>query len=367
MSSKYIKNMDKPIQKIRFAVQIIFALLCIWIGIEFSQFVSYLESHGSGVFHQRPPGVEGFLPISSLMSVVYFIQTGQVHNVHPAGFFIFLAIAGVSLVFGKAFCSWMCPVGFISELVGDFGDKIWKKLFKRRIKLPRFIDYPLRMVKYLLLAFFAFAIFSMTETALAFFLSDTYNIAADVKMYYFFANISRFSLIVIGVLFMLSILIRNFWCRYLCPYGALLGLVGFLSPNKIKRNSASCIDCGLCAKACPSFIKVDKVITVRSDECTSCLSCVDVCPVENTLEVKNIFNRKKVSKKFIAAGVILIFIAITGIGMLSGNWQNKVSKDEYLIIHKKLDAIGHPTSPSEFEELNKSTQQGKVKVEEKVN
>ena len=364
---KYIRNIEKPIQKIRFAVQVAFALLCIWIGIEFSQFVSYLESNGSGVFHQRPPGVEGFLPISSLMSVVYFIQTGQVHNVHPAGFFIFLAIAGVSLVFGKAFCSWMCPVGFISEMVGDFGDKIWKKLFKRRIKLPRFIDYPLRSVKYLLLAFFAFAIFSMTETALAFFLSDTYNIAADIKMFYFFADISRFSLIVIGVLFLLSVVIRNFWCRYLCPYGALLGLVGFLSPNKIKRNAASCIDCGLCAKACPSFIKVDKVNTVRSDECTSCLSCVDACPVADTLEVKNIFGQKKVSKKIIAAGVILIFIAITGVGMLTGHWHNKVSKEEYLIIHKQLNSIGHPTSPSEIKELNRTTEKGKTKAEEKIN
>ena len=359
MSSKYIKNTDKPIQKIRFAVQLAFALLCIWIGIEFYQFISYLESNGSTTFHQRPPGVEGFLPISALMSVVYFIQTGQIHDVHPAGFFIFLAIVGVSFVFGKAFCSWLCPVGFISEMVGDFGEKIWKKLFKRRIKLHRFIDYPLRAVKYLLLAFFAFAIFSMTETALAVFLSDTYNIAADVKMYYFFAEISRFSLIVIGVLFLLSIFIRNFWCRYLCPYGALLGVIGFISPNKIKRNTISCIDCGLCAKACPSFIKVDKVKIVLSDECTSCLSCVDACPVADTLEVKNIFGEKKVSKKVIVFGIILLFFSITGLGMITGRWHNKVTKEEYLIIHKQLDAIGHPTSTAEIKELNKSVEKGK--------
>jgi polyferredoxin len=293
------------------------------------------------------------------MSVVYFIQTGQIHDVHPAGFFIFLAIVGVSFGFGKAFCSWLCPVGLISEMVGDFGERIWKIFFKRRIKLHRFIDYPLRAIKYLLLAFFAFAIISLTETALAVFLSNTYNIAADVKMYYFFAEISRFSLIVIGVLFFLSIFIRNFWCRYLCPYGALLGLIGLISPNKIKRNTDSCIDCGLCAKACSSFIKVDKVKTVLSDECTSCLSCVDVCPVADTLEVRNILVNKNISKKIIAFGVILLFGSITGIGMITGHWHNKVSKEEYLIIHKQLDAIGHLTSTADIKELNKSVEKVK--------
>lgn len=356
MSLRYIKNIDKPIQKIRFAVQLTFAILCIWIGIEFSQFISYLESDGMITFHQRPPGVEGFLPISALMSVVYFFQTGKIHDVHPAGFFILIAIVGMSLAFGKSFCSWFCPVGFISEMVGDFGEKIWRKLFKRRMKLPSLIDYPLRGVKYLLLAFFAFAIFSMSETALSIFLGGSYNISADIKMWYFFAHISQFSLIVIGVLFLLSIFIRNFWCRYLCPYGALLGLIGLLSPNKIKRNVASCIDCGLCAKACPSFIKVDKVKTVLSDECTSCMGCVDVCPVVNTLEVKGVFGEKKVPKKVIAFGVVLIFISITGIGMLTGHWHNNISKEEYITIHKNIDAIGHPTSTAEIRELNKTAE-----------
>ncbi len=356
MSLRYVKNTDKTIQKIRFVVQVIFAILCIWIGIEFSQFISYLESNGTSAFYQRPPGAEGFLPISALMSVVYFFQTGKIHDVHPAGFFILLAIAGVSFAFGKSFCSWMCPVGFISEIIGDFGEKILARLFKRRIRLNKFIDYPLRGVKYLLLAFFAFAIFSMSETAMAFFLDGPYNISADIKMWYFFAHISRFSLIVIGILFLFSIFIKNFWCRYLCPYGALLGLIGFISPHKIRRNAVSCIDCGLCAKVCPSFIKVDKVKTVLSDECTSCLNCVDVCPVAYTLEVKSVFKEKRVPKKVIAFGVALIFISVTGLGMLTGHWHNNISKEEYLTIHKNIDAIGHPTSTAEIKELNKTAE-----------
>jgi polyferredoxin len=352
----YIKNKTKSVQKFRFVIQIAFALLCIWIGIEFSQFIKYLETAGASGSFNCPPGAEGFLPISALMSLIYFLRSGQIQNIHPAGFFIFLAIVGVSFAFGKSFCSWLCPVGFISELVGDFGEKIWKKLFKRRVKLHKYADYPLRSIKYLLLAFFIYAILSMTTVSMAYFLGGPYNISADIKMWYFFAHISQFSLIVIGVMFFLSVFIRNFWCRYLCPYGALLGVVSLLSPNKIKRNIVSCIDCGLCAKACPSFIKVDKVITVRSDECSSCLNCIDVCPVADTLEVKNVIGNKTVSKKVIAFGIVLIFIAVTGIGMLTGHWRNNVTKEDYITIHKNLDAIGHPTTSSEIRELNKSTE-----------
>lgn len=355
---KIVKNSGKPIQKIRFLVQTLFALLCIWIGIEFSQFVTYLESNGATEFSTRPPGVEGFLPISAMMSVYYFFVSGNIHPVHPAGFFIFIAIVGMSFAFGKSFCSWMCPVGFLSELIGDFGEQIHKKIFKRRIKMWKYLDYVLRSLKYLLLFFFAFSVFSMSSLALEYFLGDTYNIMSDVKMWYFFAEISRFSLIVIGILFLLSIIYRNFWCRYLCPYGALLGITGLLSPAKIKRNPVSCIDCGLCSKACPSFIKVDKVITVRSDECTSCLNCIDVCPVKDTLDLKLVGTEKKIDKKMVAFGVVLLFVAITGLGIMTGNWQNKIPKEVYLELHKNVNSIGHPTSSSDIEKLNEVSEKG---------
>ncbi len=351
---KIIKNVDKPIQKYRFMVQTGFILLCIWIGVEFYLFVNYLNSGGTAPFFERPPGAEAFLPISSLMSLYYFVQTGTIHQAHPAGFFILAGIVGISLVFGKSFCSWVCPIGTLSEYVGDFGDWVQKKLFKKVYHLPVWLDFPLRSLKYLLLAFFVYSIFfTMTTLALKVFLDSTYNIISDVKMWYFFAEISQFALTVLAVLFVLSIFIRGFWCRYLCPYGALLGIFSILSPNKIKRNTVSCIDCNLCAKACPSLIKVDKKKVVISDECTTCMTCVDVCPVQDTLELHSFIGGKKVPKKIVAFGVVLIFVCITGIGIVSGNWQNDVSKEEYLILHKNINQVGHPRSPGELEKLNK--------------
>jgi len=346
---KVVKNKEKGIQKFRFIVQLLFSLLCIWIGVEFYHFIQLLETNDAAAFSFRPPGVDGFLPISSFMSFYLFLMTGQIHSAHPAGFFIFFAIVLSSLVFGKSFCSWLCPVGLLSELIGDFGSKV----FKRNLKLPKILDYPLRSLKYLMLGFLFYSVFFLlSTTAIQAFLDSPYNLISDVKMFYFFADISRFSLIVIGILFLLSIVLRGFWCRYLCPYGALLGIASLLSPNKIKRNSIGCIDCGLCNKSCTSFIKVDKMKTVISDECTTCLNCIDVCPVENTLQLELVGAKKKINKKYVAIGVVSIFILVTGYGMITGKWQNNVSKGKYLELYKNMDSFGHPTGAEGFKKFN---------------
>lgn len=346
------KNTEKPIQTFRFIIQIAFVLLCIWIGYDFYKFVNYLESGGTIDFSSRPPGVDGFLPISSMMSFYLFLKTGQIHPAHPAGLVIFFAIILVSLLVGKSFCSWFCPVGFISEMLGNLG----KKIFRRNLKLPSFLDYPFRMIKYLLLAFLFYTVFfTMNEFALKAFLDSPYNIVADIKMYYFFAKISQFSLIVIGVLVLLSILLRNFWCRYLCPYGALLGIVSLFSPNKIKRNAEACIDCKLCTKVCPSNIKIHKMKSVISDECTSCMSCIDVCPVKNTLYFKPIFVKKELKKKYTAGIIIAVFLLVTGAAMLTGHWQNNVSKEEYLYNFKNINSLNHFTGMGSVKNSNDST------------
>ncbi len=360
---KYIKNTEKPLQKFRFFSQIFFSLICIWIGIDFYFFIQYLESGGTIAFSERPPGAEAFLPISSMMSLYYYFQTGNIHFAHPAGLFIFVAIIIVSFVFGKSFCSWICPIGFISELIGDFSYKFQKKVLKikKAFALPRFLDYPLRMLKYLLLAFFIYSIFFlMSPEALLGFLNSPYNLVSDIKMYYFFADISRLALIIICALFVLSIFIRNFWCRFLCPYGALFGLLSLLSPQKIKRKTNTCIDCSLCAKACPSSIKVDKVKTVFSDECTSCMNCVDACPVKDTLEVKSFIIRKTIPKKAVFFVILILFFAILAAGYFSGNWQNKITKEEYLELFENIEYYGHPTSTTGIKEFNETYNGGDV-------
>lgn len=321
-------------QFLRSTIQFTFVLLCLWIGYEFHLFVKWGMSNGSEPFVARPPGVEGFLPISALISLSYWIQTGIVNNIHPASIFILVAIVGVSILLKKAFCSWLCPIGTLSEALWLLG----QKLFGRNLKIPRWLDYPLRSLKYLLLFYFVHAIVTMDVPSLRHFIYSPYNKVADIKMYLFFADISSFALWTILILMLGSVIIKNFWCRYLCPYGALLGFLSFLSPLKITRNKVTCIDCELCTKACPSSINVHKAGRVWSDECMSCLQCIEACPVKNTLVISASRSAVRPVPSWVFGALVAgVFAGITGLAMLSGYWQNGMTKQEYQRRFQELD------------------------------
>jgi len=338
-------------QQLRFWIQIAFLLLCLWIGVEFILWYHYHAGTGA-LYVQRPPGVEGFLPISALMSLWYFVLSGIIHPVHPAGPAILLAIILMSILVKKSFCSWLCPIGTLSESIGDFG----KKIFGRTIRVWKWLDYPLRSLKYLMLGFLVYVVFfQMDQHSLKLFLDSPYNKVADVKMLLFFVEISRFSIVVIVLLLLFSVISRNFWCRYLCPYGALLAFVGLFSPFRITRDPDSCIDCAKCAKVCPNSIAVDRVHSVMSDECTSCMACVEACPVLDTLGMKakrrGRFEWKPV---WVGASIVGIFMLITGLAMLTGNWHSSVDEAEYsrriMDIDNPIYQHHHGSAPSDPED-----------------
>ncbi len=321
--------------------QIIFLAITLWIGIEFILYYNYLITEGKSFYVPRPPGVEGFLPISSLMNFYYWIETGNISMIHPAGLFIFIAIIAISVVFKKSFCSWACPVGFISESVGELG----KKVLGKNLRVPRVIDYFLRSIKYLLLLFFTYAIFSMSSEALGLFLESPYNRVADIKMLLFFTNMSSFTAYVLIFLTIASFFIYNFWCRYLCPYGAMLGFLSLFSPFKVRRNKETCTDCGACTKVCPSRISIHKETTVRSDECMSCMLCVNVCPVKNTLEYSAPEKRFPLNGKKLIIGIFIVYFVIIGYAMATGKWKSSVTDAEFMERSKELNSLkySHPT------------------------
>ncbi len=303
-----------------------FFLIVLFIGFRFAGFVRSLEM-GLMPDFDRPPGVEAFLPISALVSLKHFLLTGSINDIHPSALVIFL-IAIVTAVFvKKGFCAWVCPIGTLSEWL----HKVYLKIFRRPVTVYRPLDRVLRSLKYLIAGFFIYSIFiKMPAQSIAGFIQSPYNMFADIKMLTFFTQISRTALIVMIVLTLLSFFIQHFWCRYLCPYGAILGIVGFLSVGSIKRDPDHCTQCGMCEKSCPGKILIRDKQKVRSLECMTCMSCVEHCPEEKAIGFLFFSGQKKAGSFTIAVIIGLLFTGGIVTAKLTGHWQNKIPKRAYL-------------------------------------
>jgi len=328
-------------QQIRLGVQALFLILNSWIGLQFYLFVRWAESGGQTPAVSRPAGVEGWLPIEGMMQFKYTILTGHFPVLHPAAFFLFTAFALSSLLFRKAFCSWLCPVGSVSEYLWKLG----RGTFGRNFIFPKWLDYPLRALKYLLLSFFVYAVAMMSASAISDFVASPYGIVVDVRMLNFFRFIGTTTAIVLSGFVLASLFVRNFWCRYLCPYGALMGLISLFSPLRISRNESACIDCAKCAKACPSVLPVDKLIQIRSAECTGCLECVAVCPAQDALSLNLIGStgaRHRLPAWQLAAGIGIIFFGLVGYAKLNDHWQTHLPQQVFL---KLVPAAGEQHHP----------------------
>jgi len=321
-----------------------FLVLNLWLGTEFYFWVRQFEVGVIDTSLHRPAGVEGWLPIAGLMNLKYWLLSREIPQVHPAAFFLLLTFFAMAFLFRKAFCSWLCPIGTISEYLWRAG----KKLFKRNFYLPRWLDLPLRGFKYFLLGFFLWAISTMSVVGIRDFMRSPYGLIADVKMLNFFRHIGQTGLIVIGIFVLASVFIQNFWCRFLCPYGALLGLTSWLSPTRIRRNEETCIDCAKCAKVCPSALPVDKLIQIRSVECTGCLECVAVCPAQDALAMSLPAMLSAKTKRTVlpawamAVGIALLFLGVAGFAKVTGRWDSAIPTAVYERLVPNADQAAHP-------------------------
>ena len=321
------------IQIYRKIVQYFFLAVIVLIGVQFSLFVSQLEK-GNLPTITRPAAIEAFLPISSLISFKYWLFTGIFNPIHPSGLIIFLSILATALLLKRGFCSWVCPFGLLTEYL----NRLHRFIFRKDIKIPRRLDSPLRSLKYLLLFFFIWAIMiKMNVRDLDYFIYSPYNMVADIKMLYFFKNITALTFWVLVALLAFSIFIRNFWCRYLCPYGALLGGLSFISIFKIHRNANTCTQCRQCTRICPVDINIHQSKGVISDECHACLKCVAVCPEKDTLYLSSSARSGILKPAHYAMIICLLFLGGSLIGRLSGHWQTSISNYEYSFHMAHLD------------------------------
>ncbi|MDR2543192.1 MAG: 4Fe-4S binding protein [Treponema sp.] len=244
----------------------------------------------------RVPSVHALCPLGGLENLWAWIggnaNLQKLFNGTMTLFFFMLIFA---VVFGRAFCGNICPFGALQEFTG--------KIKKRKLAVPQKADRILRLLKYLILVF----ITVMAWITATIWISPYDPYAAFAHIWTGTEILGEYGVgfIILVIVIVASIFIDRFFCKYLCPAGALYGIISKISPTKIKRSS--CSMCGQCSKVCPMNIDVTKIDTVKSPECINCTQCVVKCPSKsNDLQIT--FFKKAVKPfVFIVASVLIFF------------------------------------------------------------
>ena len=240
---------------------------------------------------------------------------------------ILVAITAITALFGRIYCSTICPFGILQDFVG--------LIFKRKNKfIP---NYP---AKYFIAA--------LTFGALA---GGSAVILRYTEPYTLFGSAITVSLLgIVAIIAVLAIVFfkNRFFCTNICPVGTLLGLISKFSLNKININQSACVSCGMCEKNCPSGCINSKEKTVDNETCVKCLKCLQACPkggitfckTETKKEEKFSLKRRQL---IIGAAAIALFGGMVKAGM--------VLKDK--IVEKVKDIILPAGAGSKERFLNK--------------
>ncbi len=313
--------------RLRLAVQLSFLTFTLWMGWQFYLF--YQWTRDLGAYTPRPPAVEAFLPLGALVALKRFVLTGYFDQAHPAGLTILLAALTLGILARKGFCGWICPVGVVSNLAEQLSTRL--QILR---PLPRWLELPLLGLKYLLLAFFGYLIlWRMPLAAVKGFMASPYYLSADGRMLLFFLEPTTLALTITLAIILTSFIVRNFWCRFLCPYGALLGLLASMGPFVVKRDEGLCSQCQQCSRSCPAEIQIHNKVAVRSPECLGCLECTAVCP-EHCLQVKAC--NKKTPSWLLPLVISALYGSIYLWARLSGHWQGNLSAEALKTIYQNF-------------------------------
>jgi len=332
------------------------------------------------------PDFEAYCPFGGIQALSsYFVNNSLACSMTSAQIVMGIALILVIVLVSKLFCSFICPVGTVSEWIGKLGDKL-----KMRITLNGIIDKALRILKYALL--FITVYFTVTSSELFCKKFDPYyatvtGFSSDVSI---IMAIVALALMILG-----SFYIRLFWCKYICPLGALSNVFRFfilfvsltaiyllliwagvklhfvwllatlcvaayilelLSLQnkvfpilKITRNTETCTNCKLCNKACPQAIDVASQAVVKHVDCNMCADCVHACPEKDTLAI-NKKGRKWLPALIIAALIIVgIIVGKTfEVPTIAEYWGDKATKPKMSIYEqsglKNIKCFGSSTS-----------------------
>lgn len=226
--------------------------------------------------------IDALCPFGGLETAWRYLSSGgqYVPKTHSSNLILFVGLLFATLIAGSAFCGWICPFGTIQDLLTG----IRKRLRLPEIQVPQRLDRVLRYGRYVMLGLILYQ--TIVTIKLWFTAIDPYRTLFGLDWLFDFQPAVAWPAYLSTVIVLVaSLFIERAWCRYACPLGGALSLVGKFSLLRIRRTEENCKDCAICARPCPVKLPVATANVISSD-CIGCLECVDTCPRPGALEVK---------------------------------------------------------------------------------
>lgn len=304
-----------------------------WVQIFFFAFIAFiavnktLSEVGSAIPILSDASLHALCPFGGVVTLYNLATLGTfIQKIHASSMVLMAIIFFLAVLFGPVFCGWVCPLGTIQEWFGKLGRKLFKRKYNRFV--PEKLDKVLRYFRYVVLVWVVFV--TARSGYLMFENIDPYN-----ALFSFWSDEVKIpALIILGITLGLSLLVERPWCKYACPYGALLGITNTFRVFKIRREPATCISCNKCSKTCPMNIEVASQEKVTDHQCISCYECTSEasCPVPKTVDMS--IQLKSTSKGFlrtIKTRTMAVIILVVIFGSISASigldvWATTSSK-----------------------------------------
>jgi polyferredoxin/uncharacterized protein with FMN-binding domain len=245
---------------------------------------------------------------------------------------LLLAVIPVTALMGRFFCGYFCAFGALGDLLWFISGKVRKK---RPAAISESADRVLRLLKYGILGFIVLLIWTFGAVSFGSTFSPwtIFGMFASFSgwpsvSYLLTAGAGLLLLIMIGSLF-----VERFFCRYLCPLGAILSLISRLRVFHISKPHSACGSCSLCTKSCAMGLSLYRVDRVASGDCINCFQCVDACPRRN---VK--------ANPTPAVSAALASAAIAGLYYAGNLTANAVSSEQYSAASSITAQLSSPQS-----------------------